>query len=85
MASVDVRAIFTTAVPTQSRNQKPEYLAQRRKGRQGMRRQKKLKTRNPKFETNPNDEKHKFQTSWFWISDLGVSACFGFRASDFGF
>jgi hypothetical protein len=44
--------------------------------------------RNPKFETNPNDQKaqnSKRSHFGFSILDLRVSVCFGFRASDFGF
>jgi hypothetical protein len=51
---------------------------------------KKTKTRNPKFETNPNDQKaqNSKQTRFgfrFLDFDLTAAVCFGFRASDFGF
>jgi hypothetical protein len=49
----------------------------------------KLESRNPKFETNLNDQKkQEFLNKLVWgfrNSDLSFSVCFGFRYSDFGF
>jgi hypothetical protein len=62
-----------------------ECVAQRRKGRQGN--LKPEKTRSPKFETNPNDQKTNPNrpVSASDVLDFGFQYCGLFRISSFGF